>query len=200
MNHFVRYVALASLAASTLSGCMGWWPEVGLPAKGNETYAELNPMQEIVYSMHDAPAMEDQEKGMRYLPPGTVADKHLPFPFRADEQAKANELVNPVKPTAANLAYGKMQYETTCIVCHGARGKGAGYVVPPYPQPPDLTSARARNFSDGHFYHVIVHGQGRMWSYKNQLDEMERWAVVNYIRALQRAENPEPADLERVTD
>ena len=88
-------------------------------------------------------------------------------------------------------------YDTTCVVCHGADGRGHGYVVPPYPQPPDLTAQRVRNWSDGQIYHVITDGQGRMWSYKSQLSQMERWAVVNYVRALQRAQYPEPQDLER---
>ena len=59
---------------------------------------------------------------------------------------------------------------------------------------PTLTSARARGYSDGRLYRIISHGFNRMWAYKSQLRPMERWAVVNYVRALQRAQNPEPWD------
>jgi mono/diheme cytochrome c family protein len=181
------------------SGCLEWWPEFGIPA-GKEPWGEWNPAQYIFYSMHNSPAIEDQEKGMLQPPPGTVPTDSRPYPFAPNEAARAEALTNPIPPTTASLQYGQLQYETTCIVCHGADGKGHGYVVPPFPQPPDLTAQRVRSWPDGRIYHVIVNGQGRMWSYKNQLSEMERWAVINYIRALQRAAYPEPEDLERVSD
>ncbi len=38
-----------------------------------------------------------------------------------------------------------------------------------------------------------------MPSYSNQLQPMERWAVVNYIRALQRAEYPRESDIKRLS-
>ena len=116
------------------------------------------------------------------------------------QAALASTVKNPVPVTDGSLRYGKLAYETTCVVCHGADGKGMGYIVPKYPQPPDLNSSRVRNWTDGEIFHVITHGQGRMWSYKSQLKPEERWAVVNYVRALQRAEFPEPQDLERITE
>lgn len=187
------------LAAVPMSGCLEWWPEFGIPA-GEQPWGELNPAQYVFYSMHESPAQKDQDGTMRYPAPNTVPVGHQPYPYLANEAQKSVDVSNPIAPTTANLEYGQAMFETTCVVCHGQDGGGQGYVVPPYPQPPDLRSQRVRNWTDGQIYHVITHGQGRMWSYKNQLTEMERWAVVNYIRALQRAQNPEPQDLERVSE
>lgn len=183
------------LLAVPTTGCLDWWPEFGIPA-GKKPFGELNPIQD----MHKSPAIKDQALGMRYAPPGTIPQSFRPYPLQADQAGLASTVKNPVAVNDSSLRYGKLMYETACIVCHGEDGKGMGYIVPKYPQPPDLTSARVRNWTDGDIFHVITHGQGRMWSYKSQLKPEERWAAINYVRALQRAEFPEPQDLERITE
>lgn len=180
------------------TGCDVWsaWPEIGMPA-GKEPFGELNIVQYLFYSMNDSPAREDQEAGMKVPPAGAVATHQRVYPFSAMELEKAASLKNPVAITEESLKYGKLMYETTCIVCHGDSGKGDGPIIPKYPKPPTLLSSKLRNWTDGQIYHVISNGKGLMWSYKSQLKPMERWATVNYIRALQRADYPEPQDLER---
>jgi len=201
----LQTLVLALVALTGATGCMDWWPELGLPA-GKKPWAEWNPVQDMI----DTPAIQDQEMrqentpqatpGLRYPPPRTVDVHAHPYPFAPSDVEAADALVNPVAMTEDNLRYGKLEYETTCIVCHGPHGEGNGFIVPKFPQPPPLTSARVRGWSDGHIFHIISNGTGRMWSYKNQLKPMERWAVINYVRTLQRAKYPEPRDLERVTD
>lgn len=193
MKNFTRQILLVCAAVS-MTGCLEKFPEFGIPA-GEQPWAELNPMQEVFYAMHDSPAHSDQHDGQKYPPPSTEPQGFARYPLTPAQSLESAAIRNPIAPTAENLKYGKQMFETTCAVCHGVAGTGQGYVVPPYPLPPDLTAGRARNWSDGEIYHVITNGQGRMWSYKSQLTEMERWAVVNYVRVLQRAKNPEPTDL-----
>lgn len=204
----------ASLALVLLSSaCV----EVGIPASGNKPHAELNPIQ----GMHATPSYKDQEaqplyrfdaktkawkadEGMRVPPNETLHTTYRAYPLEGMDAGKVLEdskgLRNPVTITEDSLKYGALMYETTCIVCHGPAGEGKGYVIGEnkYPVvPPSLTSPTLRQADDAYIYHVISRGKGSMWSYKNQLRPMERWAIVNYIRAMQRAKYPEPQDIER---
>ena len=189
-------------ACALLSACI----EVGVPAEGDNTWGELNPIQ----GMHSTPDYRDQEAqprydgkppGMRTPPPETVPVSFSPYAFH-DAPDQAAKLGNPVPINEETLTYGQIAYETTCVVCHGPNGQGDGYVVgeQKYPLPPSLTTQRAPKFTDGQIYHIITHGQARMWSYKSQLYPIERWAVVNYVRALQRADYPEPQDRQFVSE
>ena len=38
---------------------------------------------------------------------------------------------------------------------------------------------------EGHIFHVITHGKGRMWSHKGQLDPEQRWKIVHYVKDMQ---------------
>lgn len=199
MSKLTTKTLMVVASCLAMTGCLEWWPEIGIQAT-EEPWGELNPGQYFFYAMHESPAHTDQHEGQTYPAPKSLPLGHSPYPLDPSQATESASIKNPIAPTAANLRYGKQMYETTCVVCHGNDGTGKGYVVPPYPQPPDLTAQRVRNWSDGQIYHVIMSGQGRMWSYKSQLTQMERWAVVNYVRALQRAQNPEPRDLERTTE
>jgi mono/diheme cytochrome c family protein len=84
---------------------------------------------------------------------------------------------------------------TYCVVCHGPKGDGQGYIVPKFPMPPSLYSPKVTNWPDGRIYHVITHGQNLMPSYASQILPEDRWAVIHYVRALERAANPLPQDL-----
>ncbi len=201
------FIIRTGLVCLTLLGVLATGcTEIGIPASGNKPHGEINPLQQ----MHDSPAFRDQQaqpiyradqpQGMRQPPAqtvpvtGSLRDSIARTP---DESAK---LINPVAINEASLQYGKYTYETTCAVCHGMLGKGDGTIITAgfFGAPPSLTSPRVNGWEDGRLFHVITYGQGMMWSYKSQLTEMERWATINYVRALQRAESPEPMDLERI--
>jgi mono/diheme cytochrome c family protein len=69
-----------------------------------------------------------------------------------------------------------------------------------FPPGPTLHSERIINFSDGQIYNVITNGFNIMPSYKRQITRDERWAIVNYIRVLQRAQNPKPSDFTEINE
>src|SRR5262249_49887349 len=86
------------------------------------------------------------------------------------------------------LNRGRTKFETYCAVCHGYQGKGDGPVsVKMALKPPPLISEKIIKLPDGGIFHIISDGQGVMSSYAYQLvDEDDRWAIVNYVRSLQK--------------
>jgi hypothetical protein len=46
-----------------------------------------------------------------------------------------------------------------------------------------------------HFYDVITHGYGAMYSYAQRVPPDDRWAIVAYIRALQASQDAAVASL-----
>ena len=190
-------VALA-LVVVLLAGCYEErkFGELGIPAQGNDNFAELNPVDD----MQDQDSLKAQEEEMRMPAPLAVPRDFRRYPeaIRADKTL-AKGLVNPVALTKKSLARGQDLYMTYCGVCHGERGMGNGTIIPKFAKPPALTSRKSREWSDGEFYHVITEGQNIMPGYANQLRPMERWAVVHYIRALQRAEHPTQPDIDRLS-
>jgi mono/diheme cytochrome c family protein len=119
---------------------------------------------------------------------GTIPRGFLPFHYRAtpeEAERAGRELHSPLVSTASTLAEGRVLYETFCLVCHGASGRGDGPLVPKIPNPPAYTSARVSGMAPGQLFHVITLGSGRMPSYASQVSAEERWKIVAYLQTLQ---------------
>ena len=134
------------------------------------------------------------ERGMRLPVEGTVARGFIPYPFAGEKEPK-EVLSNPYFPTKENLDLGQRKFLTYCSPCHGNYAEGDSRLQGQFPNPPTLHSDRARNFPDGMIYHIITNGQNVMPSYASQVTRKERWAIVNYIRVLQRAKNASESDV-----
>lgn len=120
--------------------------------------------------------------------PGTVPITGAEADLRLEEEADLpaiNRLRNPVARTAESLDRGKEVYQIFCFPCHGPAGAGDGPVSPRFVQPPDLTAAQARGYSDGYLYTLIRRGRGIMPTYGDKVRINDRWHVVNYLRQLQ---------------
>lgn len=133
--------------------------------------------------------------GMRKPVEGTIAKGFIPYPYKGIDNPK-EVLLNPFFPTKENIELGKKKYLTYCSPCHGDFGDGDSRLRGQFPNPPTLHSTRAKEFSDGMIYHIITNGQNIMPSYESQVTRDERWAIVNYIRVLQRAKNASDSDIE----
>ncbi|HLG94287.1 MAG TPA: cytochrome c [candidate division Zixibacteria bacterium] len=155
------------------------------------------PMLEYMPNMAHSPAVKAQERPMFLPVAGTVPRDWEAYPYGVGDTLKAAaELSNPMPMTMDVLEAGRKSFNTFCIVCHGAKGDGKGYIIPKFPQPPSLLTDRVANWPDGRIFHVISRGQQTMPNYASQLDPAQRWAVVNYVRVLQRSARPTAADLE----
>lgn len=177
-----REVLSVGLLALVFSGC-------GMLKHGEPEFVF---MPDMAYS----PAFKAQEGQMRVPPKGTVTIDHDPYEFAADEEG-SRAAKNPLPRSRAVMERGRDRYNTYCIVCHGAYGEGDGSVVAGgFPRPPSLQSEKVRNWPDGRIFHVITMGQNLMSSYAPQVPPKDRWAIIHYIRAIQRAKNPTAGDLQ----
>jgi mono/diheme cytochrome c family protein len=132
--------------------------------------------------------------GMRIPPKGTVARGFMPYIY-AGELQPTSTLQNPLLPTIENLELGHEKFLTFCSPCHGNLGEGNSRLQGQFPPGVSLHSETIRNYSDGRIYNVITNGSSIMPSYARQITRKERWAIVLYVRALQKAQNASQADV-----
>ncbi|MCH9029448.1 MAG: DUF3341 domain-containing protein, partial [Bacteroidetes bacterium] len=139
----------------------------------------------------------EDERGMRTPVEGTVAKGFIPYPYLGIDEPH-EYFSNPLIPSRENLKLGKKKFLTYCSPCHGNFGDGDSRLHDQFPNPPSLHSQRIRNFEDGIFYHVITNGKNIMPSHASQISREDRWAIVNYIRVLQKAKNSTASELEMI--
>jgi mono/diheme cytochrome c family protein len=93
-------------------------------------------------------------------------------------------LANPTPPNAQSLANGRKYYQINCEVCHGIAGKGNGPALAYGMPAPSLLTDITMNRTDGYIYGMIRNGRNLMPTY-DRIEDMDRWDVVNYVRALE---------------
>ncbi len=94
----------------------------------------------------------------------------------------------PVEVTPDFIKRGQNRYMIYCAPCHGALGDGNG-ITKSYGMvaTPTYHDDRLRTMPEGELFYTITHGKNTMFPYGDKLSPDERWAVVAYVRALQRA-------------
>ena len=97
---------------------------------------------------------------------------------------------------AALMARGHDRFAIYCQPCHGALGDGNG-ITKQYGMgaTPTYHDQRLRDMAEGEIFNTITNGKGNMLSYADKLLPEDRWAVILYVRALQRAGAGTPADV-----
>lgn len=164
---------------------------VSCSAGHNETNVEL------IQDMMDQKNLKSQDydqfrnkPGNMVPPEGTVPRDYKPYKYVGNPLGAEASLVNPLRgeKMQLSLARGQQRFEIFCSVCHGKQGKGDGTIAAYMPlKPPSLLSEKVMAFKDGRIFHIITEGQGVMGGYATQIfSEEDRWAIVNYIRSLQK--------------
>jgi len=133
--------------------------------------------------------------GMRPPVEGTVARGFLPYPFSGKPDDAGKYLVNPLLPTRDVIERGHQRFLTFCSPCHGNFGRGDSRLQGQFPTPPTLHSDKVRSWPDGSIYNVLTEGQNVMPGYASQISRDDRWAIIHYIRVLQRAQHAKESDL-----
>ncbi len=96
----------------------------------------------------------------------------------------------------AMLARGEERYGIFCVPCHDRSGAGRGPTVRRgFPQPIELSSDHTRALADGELFRTIGFGIGNMPGHRAQVPVADRWAIVAWVRVLQRAQRASLAEL-----
>ena len=97
---------------------------------------------------------------------------------------------SPTGFTSAAIARGAELFQQNCTSCHGRQGRGDGPAVKSFAIPPaDLTAEHLFAHSDGELFWWLTHGtegpDGNlvMPGFGDQLDEDQRWNLIDYVRA-----------------
>ena len=182
MNRHFRFI-MASGPALLIAGLLASCDNL---AKGTR----LKPLAESSYFADG--------NSSRLPPPNTIARGHLQtdvllYAGRDPDGKPATQFPWPINE--AVLARGKQRYEIVCANCHGPDGYGRGIIVRRgFPQPPSYHDDALRKAPVGHFFDVITNGYGAMYPYASIIEVNDRWAIIAYIRALQRSQHATIAD------
>jgi mono/diheme cytochrome c family protein len=127
--------------------------------------------------------------GMRAPPQGTVPRQRITGDAALTSGKQGANFVSafPVKVDEALMKLGQKRYNITCGTCHGPAGDGDSIVARQMSLKPPPSLMLFADRPVGYIFEVATKGHGLMASYAAELPIKERWAVVAYVRALQRA-------------
>src|SRR5436853_6302127 len=102
----------------------------------------------------------------------------------------------PVEVTAQVMERGQQRFNITCVMCHGATAAGNG-ITKQYglATVTSLQDERIRKMADGEIFNTITNGKNTMMAYVPNITVADRWAIIAYVRALQRSQNAAAADV-----
>ena len=97
----------------------------------------------------------------------------------------------PVPVTSQLLARGQERYNISCSPCHGAQGDGKGittkFGMAVIADLHDGATRKVPQQADGELFNTISNGKGLMQGYAANVTIQDRWAIIAYVRALQRS-------------
>jgi mono/diheme cytochrome c family protein len=113
----------------------------------------------------------------------------------------------PVPVTPDLLERGRERYTINCSVCHGQSGYGDGTVAlhaavlkeagnaNAWVAPKNYHTDDMRKQPVGQLFNTITNGARTMPAYAKQVSVLDRWAIVAYVKALQRSQHAEAKDI-----
>lgn len=116
-----------------------------------------------------------------------IMEYNIPSPDSINWSSR--NLKCPLPATKKVLVEGELLYLQFCSACHGKNGKADGKVAEQYKGVPSYASQAVKNLTEGHIYHTITYGKGRMWPHGSQVNPDHRWKIVRYVQTLQKQAN-----------
>ena len=177
----MRAAALISAlcgAALALAGC---------------TSEQWDPMEDQPKPLaYEPSALFTDGRSMRPIPDGAVAQESPRGPLvHLQDRPDGGAIFLAARPplSQAALDLGRRRFEITCAACHGLTGDGRSAVATKMSlrPPADLLDPPVAALTDTQLYAVITLGYGMMPALRGWFPARERWAVIDYLRALQLA-------------
>lgn len=158
------------------------------------------PPLEIFPDMDRQPKLRPQQPNLTFASgrssqepvPGTIArgDHYENNPVNTGHEPGSTNFVAsiPVPITEQLMARGQQRFQIYCLPCHGPQGDGNGIVKKyGYATVRSLHEKIVVTQNDGEIFNTITHGKLTMYPYGSQISVEDRWAIVAYVRALQRS-------------
>ena len=194
MNGKKRILMIVLLTPLYLCGCFR-----GRPSEKPPIHLVPDMDDQPKYKAYQSSEFFKDHSAMRLPVAGTVARE---FPVADKRTLEGREedgdfvARSPVAITLPLLQRGQERYNIFCAPCHSQVGDGQGIMIKKgYIPPPTFHSDRLRQLEDGYLFEVISHGIRNMPAYGPQVPVDDRWAIVGYIRALQRSQHATRRDV-----
>ena len=95
----------------------------------------------------------------------------------------------PFQISPAVMGRGQQRFGIYCAVCHGATGAGNGIAQRfGLNTVQSLLQDRIRTMADGEIFNTVTHGKNTMLGYGDRIQVIDRWAIIAYLRALQKSQ------------
>ncbi len=177
---------LLALSLSTVfAGCQG------MPSEKPPVHVNPNMDWQDRFNAQEVNPFFEDNRADRQPVEGTVSQGNLQanmayYQGIEDNGAFVDKI--PASVSAEMILRGKERFNIYCSMCHGGTGAGNG-IITNYGivRPPSFFDERIVNMPDGEIYSAIYNGVRTMSSYRHQIPVEDRWAIVSYIRTLQRS-------------
>jgi mono/diheme cytochrome c family protein len=199
MRALLITLAFATLATGCIGGESGEPPVVGIRNMYNQPRYDVQERQ---------PFFADQ-RSMRPQVEGAVSrEMETSMVVATGRNANDDAWIMQVHPQyiaqnggrAAFLSRGKDRYDIYCAPCHSVSGDGKGMVSRRAGAlgasgliAPTFHDDRLRHIPDGQLFATITNGVRNMPAYAHNIPVDDRWAIVEYVRALQLSQAPAAA-------
>ncbi len=176
---------LAELAPVALHGCMR-----GCSSSEPPVLINFSMFNQPKYKAQAQSAFFYDGKTMRQPVTGTIARGHL-----REDLVQVTGMgpdgtpvaQSPVAADEALLARGADRYGIYCQPCHDERGEGKGVLSERAKVPTaNLLDKRIVDQPDGTIFDTITNGKGLMAGYRYPIVAHDRWAIVSYVRTMQK--------------
>lgn len=157
------------------------------------------------YITQDLSPFFEDHRTVRPPVPGTVARGQLQEDDAVYLGKTGDQFIArmPIPASPALMKRGQERFNIYCSTCHGLVGKGDGMVAKradelaegTWTPPTDLTIEAVAKQLDGQLFNTITHGIRKMPAYGPLIPVEDRWAIVFYVRALQRSQNAKVEDV-----